>query len=293
MSKTQTTKKVRTNDKYWKKIWKKNKIGEQNWKNHLVLEHKKIENVSVDGKTRQIRLLNYQSFTMKEQRPEEFKKNDLFLLPKSNDEFVIAKGSEHTYFDFGNINNPKKITEDEVYVEEYENRRVGLSVGKSESRALDLAYVVGLIKKCCDDDGLKLSMRLRHYVGEDEKFESYIGENKNEVEFSGLQYEADSVYESKDNIVIVEAKELTKNWNKNGYAVKQLYFPYRILYEKMKRLNLKKRITCLYMFYRFKEQNKNPIVEYKFINIEFPNPKYWKYKIKGSYECNIPLKSSS
>ena len=88
--------------------------------------------------------------------------------------------------------------------------------------------------------------------------------NKSKIDVKGIQYETDSVYEGKDNIIIMEAK----NSKTSETAIRQLYYPYRAI---KKETNTKKKITCLFFekrdniynfwFFDFKDENKFNSIE--------------------------------
>lgn len=272
------------NNLAWKEIWNssKPKLSEHDWQQPYYITHDEIKDIT----KREIRLLNKNSFDILEKRPPEFKKLDLFLLTHTNKQFVIVKGSEDAYFDFSKEEIQHK-DEQTLNIDEYDDHKVGLSIGKSESRALDLAYIIGLIDKISDsDDDLKLTMRLRHFI-KGEGFECKVGENDNNIKFRGGQYEADAVYENKDSIVIIEMKEWKKNWKETRHNIKQLYFPFRVVEKKQKELGLSKTIKCFYIFYRFLEKEEK--FKYIIIDVEFEK-KYYKYKINKIDEYKIQLK---
>lgn len=273
------------NNEAWRKIWNSPKtlLSKHNWKEALELEHNVIKKIT----KREIRLLNKNSFDRLDQRPPQFEERDLFLLTHTNDQFVIVKGSKDAYFDFSKEKIQHK-NEQTLNIDEYKDRRVGLSIGKSESRALDLAYIIGLIGEFSGHDkSLKLTMRLRHYIDKEKGFECEVGENKNKIKFSGCQYEADAVYESKNNIVIIEMKEKTKTWKEKQHNIKQLYFPFRVIDMKQKELGLNKNVKCFYIFYKFSKDEKE--IEYIVADIKFPKNEF-KYQINNIYKYKIQLK---
>lgn len=84
---------------------------------------------------------------------------------------------------------------------------------------LDFAYASSLIRTFMQDESLVLSIRGRKYTPEFD-FNTKLYQN---IKVSSVQTEVDSGFESREKIVLVEAKNnLTKN-----VIIRQLYYPLR------------------------------------------------------------------
>ena len=102
----------------------------------------------------------------REDRPQVFIENGLFLLPNKNGSFYIIKGEG--YIDVPEITSP---------IVEYKSKldfELDISkIGNSEMQHLDFAYASSLIRTFMDDPSLVLTIRGRKYTP---KFDFFIGE---------------------------------------------------------------------------------------------------------------------
>ncbi len=147
----------------------------------------------------------------REDRPEVFRKNDLFILPKHNGEYYIVKGE-------GYVDIPDIIKPIETYEKRLDFDLKSSLVGDSEMQNLDFAYANSLIRTFINDDSLVLTIRGRKYTP---KFSFRVGEIHLTVE--SVQTEVDAGYEGRDEIVLIEAK----NSSTKNTIIRQLYYPYR------------------------------------------------------------------
>ena len=147
----------------------------------------------------------------REARPEIFKENDLFLLPKKNGSYYIVKGE-------GYVNIPKIETEIEEYKSKLDFKLESSMIGDSEMQHLDLAYASSLVRTFMEDDSLLLTIRGRKYTP---SFTFNVGNQKLSVE--SVQTEVDAGYEGRNKIVLIEAK----NSDVTNTIIRQLYYPYR------------------------------------------------------------------
>ncbi|MBQ9312600.1 MAG: hypothetical protein IJ213_06085 [Bacteroidales bacterium] len=158
---------------------------------------------------REVRILCKQD--TREDRPKIFVDNNLFILPKYNGVYYIAKGEG--YVNIPDIGSPIKTYEKKLdFVLE------SSFVGDSEMQHLDFAYANSLIRTFIGDDSLVLTIRGRKYTP---KFSFKVGDNMLEVD--SVQTEVDAGFEGKDKIVLVEAK----NKKADNTIIRQLYYPYR------------------------------------------------------------------
>ncbi len=200
-------------DLSWKAIFDKMKIHNHNFnKDPYYISAKDIKIATRHfNKTnqREVRILCYQ--TTKESRPQIFKDNDLFILPVKNGEYVIVKGK-------GYIDIPKINTKPVMYKSKLDFELDTVNIGNSEMQHLDFSYASSMIRTFMNDNSLVLTIRGRKYTP---SFDFYVGDIL--IEVKGVQTEVDAGYEGKNQIVLVEAKNL----NVKNTIIRQLYYPYR------------------------------------------------------------------
>ncbi len=147
----------------------------------------------------------------RESRPKIFKKNNLFLLPVKNGHYNIIKGE-------GYVDVPKIQDETIIYKSKLNYNLDSSKIGNSEMQHLDFAYASSLIRTFLEDEYLVLTIRGRKYTP---RFSFYV--NNQLINVSSVQTEVDAGYESKDKIVLIEAK----NSKTANTIIRQLYYPFR------------------------------------------------------------------
>ena len=201
-----------------KEIWVKI-IKETGLINHsfsdgpFYVKHKTIKDIVSDidapNNSKEIRILGYQA--TREQRPEYFIKNNLFLLPASNREWVVVEGE-------GYIDIPK-IKENPIQIKsKLDFKMESLEIGTSEMQYLDSAFVHGITQHFLEDESIELTVRGRKRTA---PFNFSV--QGVEVECKGVQTEVDAGYEGRTSLTLVEAKSS----NINNEIIRQLYFPFR------------------------------------------------------------------
>lgn len=201
---------------------------------------KSVQRFKTTGE-KEVRILCKQD--TRESRPDIFRKNGLFLLPKKNGTFVIVKGEG--YLDIPDIPGTPK---------EYKSRldfdlETSL-IGNSEMQHLDFAFASSLIRTFVGDQTLMLTIRGRKYTP---KFDFFVGKQK--IETQSVQTEIDAGYEGKDKVVLVEAK----NSGDKNVIIRQLYYPFRQWQE-----HTKKKVFTL--FFEKTKENVYSIWQFEFTN---------------------------
>lgn len=199
----------------------------------------------------------------RESRPEIFKENDLFLLPKKNGSYYIVKGE-------GYVDIPKITTEIENYKSKLDFKLESSMIGDSEMQHLDLAYASSLVRTFMEDDSLLLTIRGRKYTP---SFAFNVGNQKLSVE--SVQTEVDAGYEGRNKIVLIEAK----NSDVTNTIIRQLYYPYRQWKQQTsKDVNLlffdRDRNSDVYNIWQFKFEDENDYNSIKLV-------KSGRYRIVG------------
>ncbi|WP_423909446.1 type II restriction enzyme [Candidatus Spongiihabitans sp.] len=202
-------------DNSWRKIFKDYKIHKHNFSNSpLVITNKQIKK-SCQNFTRttekEVRILCKQD--SREDRPEIFQENNLFILPIKNGFYAIIEGE-------GYIDIPEIKTETVVYQSKLSFSLDTSKVGDSEMQHLDYAYASSLIRSFMQDDTLVLTIRGRKYTPE---FSFRAGKYKHLIETKSVQTEVDAGYEGESKVLLVEAK----NCSTANVIIRQIYYPFR------------------------------------------------------------------
>ena len=201
------------NNKSWEKIFKDYDILTHNFDNSPYIlsaaDIKKACQGFKETNAKEPRLLCKQD--KREDRPQVFIDNNLFILPIKNGFYAIVRGEG--YLDIPEITSP--IVH---YQSQLDFKLDSSAVGDSEMQHLDLAYASSLIRTFIDDPTLLLTIRGRKYTP---SFSFKVG--KQTLNVQGVQTEVDAGYEGIAQIVLVEAK----NTAVNNTIIRQLYYPFR------------------------------------------------------------------
>ncbi len=225
-----------TRNEIWEVIVKKTKLEKHNFSNGpFYVAHKEIKDIvskiKAPNNRKEIRILGYQA--TREQRPQYFIDNNLFLMPASNQEWVVIKGE-------GYIDIPEISSDAIPFKSKLDFEIESFSVGISEMQYLDFAFVHGITQQFLEDESIELTVRGRKRTPH---FNYFV--NGVEVKCEGVQTEVDAGYEGKDSLTLVEAKSsIIKN-----EIIRQLYFPYRKWL-----MDIKKPIRNV--FFQFEEDSK-------------------------------------
>ncbi len=216
----------------WKKIYDETNMALHDFnKAPFVLKAEQIKRACQDFKRtveKEVRILCKQD--TRADRPQVFKDNNLFILPKHNGSYYIIKGE-------GYVDIPDITTPIENYNSKLDFKLQSSKVGDSEMQYLDFAYANSLIRTFMQDPTLVLTIRGRKFTP---KFSFNVGNQALLTE--SVQTEVDAGYEGKDSIVLIEAK----NSNASDTIIRQLYFPFR-----QWQVNTTKRVYPLFFERRF------------------------------------------
>lgn len=253
------------NSSSWKKIFNDYKILDHDFsKSPFPLSAAQIKHSCQKFKQtgeKEVRILCKQD--TREDRPDIFIKNNLFLLPTKNGYYNIIRGE-------GYIDIPVIKKEVVVYSSKLSFTLDTTKIGDSEMQHLDYAYAASLIRTFTNDPSLVLTIRGRKYTPD---FDFLVG--KQLIKVSSVQTEVDAGYEGKDQVVLIEAK----NFNASNVIIRQLYYPFR-----QWQTRTKKKVVTLFFD---KEHNGNI---YSIWQFEFSDPKNYnsiklvksgRFKIEG------------
>ena len=147
------------NNKSWEKIYNDLMIKNNNFNNSpFIITVNQIKVCVKDfDKTSQkeVRVLCKQD--SRDERPDIFIENNLFILPIKNGEYIICKGEG--YIDIPEINS--QVLE---YKSQLDFELKSSKIGNSEMQHLDFAYASSLIRSFLQDNSLVLSIRGRKYT---------------------------------------------------------------------------------------------------------------------------------
>lgn len=133
---------------------------------------------------------------------------------------------------------------------------------------LDFAYASSLIRTFMQDESLVLSIRGRKYTPEFD-FNTKLYQN---IKVSSVQTEVDSGFESREKIVLVEAKNnLTKN-----VIIRQLYYPLR-----QWSIHTQKEVSTIFF-----EKRDNEFLIWEFAFNDMKNYNSIEFKRSAKYRIN-------
>ncbi len=202
------------NDKAWEKLFEKQKIlDEINKKGYFDIES------SVIKEYREPRLMT--KFDHKVNLPQIFQKNKLSILPLTRrsyrighyDIFKEIKDINKKIKNFQIPNNIKSIDPKNLY---------------SETSVLHSAYATGMLHDLFNIENNDFLIPTISGRMSSKNFEFNIinqkSGKKDRIEVNNSQIEIDAGYESKNELIIIEAK----NFKSEDFVIRQLYYPYRL-----------------------------------------------------------------
>jgi hypothetical protein len=201
------------NHKPWRSIFDAYQIQEHDFNvRPFVITAEQIKRATTHFKKtaeKEVRILCKQD--SREDRPDVFVEQGLFILPIQNGTYAIVQGE-------GYLEIPEITTPAQVYRSKLDFELETSLIGNSEMQHLDFAYASSLIRTFVEDKSLVLTIRGRKYTPE---FEFRVGAQI--IATKSVQTEVDAGYEGRAQIVLIEAKNST---SKNT-IIRQLYYPFR------------------------------------------------------------------
>jgi hypothetical protein len=201
------------NHKPWRSIFDTYKIGEHDFSTSpFLITAEQIKQVTTHFKKtaeKEVRILCKQD--SREDRPDVFVEQGLFILPIKNGNYAIVKGE-------GYIDIPEITTKAQIYPSKLAFELETSLIGNSEMQHLDFAYASSLIRTFVEDNSLVLTIRGRKYTP---PFDFKVGTQI--ISTQSVQTEIDAGYEGKEQLVLIEAK----NSNSKNTIIRQLYYPFR------------------------------------------------------------------
>ena len=161
-------------------------------------------------------------FDAEDKLPKIFSENKIGILPKSHNSYILGHFSL-----FQKVEYPETQPIEYVPVESHFSTLNPLNITR-EPTAILSAFNYGILDKIADSESRKLFMTDFGKEGTPE-FDFYIKDTKcaelHRIHVCNPQIEIDGVFESDNNIIIIEAK----NGLPSNFIIRQLYFPFRSL----------------------------------------------------------------
>ena len=196
-----------------------------------------------------------------EDRPDIFKILNIHILSIKNGKYLITPSS--IYFKFNYIDNELKLIKKNSFSQI-------LNFGNSETSMLDNLRYSGLFE---EEDFLNEPILFGSLLNGRHRCSFNTILNGLKINIEGTQFETDGCYESENKILLIELKN---GKDIKSFNIRQLYFPYRYLYDKIKN----KKIISLFI-----SKDKNNIIH--IFKMDWKHPKimdsiyqvnYLKYK---------------
>ena len=197
----------------WNEIVKELKLKKHDFSSPFYVKHKKIKKIvskfaDIPTNKKEIRILG--SITKRENKPLFFKENNIFLLPPSNSEWVFLKGDG--YFDPQyEVNSSLKKIKSDIKFDTF--------FGDSEGRYIHQINAQGIL-----NDFTKTKKSVFTISGRRRAKFKYSAYGNN-LEANGVQIEVDAGFESRNEIILIEAKI----GEVGSEIIRQIYFPFKFI----------------------------------------------------------------
>ncbi len=219
-------------------------------------------------------------------RPQILQKNGLFLLPETNGSYLLLR--EDGYCDLP----ASKASEIEDFEAQFPFPLVSLRDATSEMSQLDRLFQCKLIEKVIGAGEIFATIRGRRFAPH---FDYHVGD-LGQFSARGIQYEVDQGYETRDEIVLFEAKNTTPN----NFLIRQIYFPYRVYLNRFgKRVRTfffnYNAVSGVYSFHEYKfaeplQYRSIEICKSQHFRVHFPDLE--KPKTLGDWLQKVPFSAS-
>jgi hypothetical protein len=229
-------------DKEWYKIFDKYDILKKIDKNgYFNITSKQI------NEFKEARLMT--KFDSEDNLPDLFYDNDLSILPTTRGSYIIGRYNAYQHIKYDNKIEIKKVN--------FPNwiQSIDYNDLTSESAVLNCAQVTGILQDVLGED-LELTISGRMSSSKfDFKIQS-INNTYMNISNENSQCEIDGGYESINKLMLIEAK----NFTTKDFLIRQIYYPYRLWENKVKKeivpvfLTYSNNIFSFFI-YRFRDPN--------------------------------------
>lgn len=152
--------------------------------------------------------------------PTVFRDNQLTIFPVRNGEYIVFPDElQKTYFELADADYPSTVETYQPALDLTDFDSFPGAAQLNESQALDFAFATSLLRHFTRDHGLYLAIRGRTFS---KSFKLVLPGSGHHVDVGSVQIEVDGGYESRDSIVLIEAKV----GRRSDFNIRQLYYPY-------------------------------------------------------------------
>ena len=207
-------------NKEWTHVFETNQIGpDTTFSIVITAEQIKKSGKTWKGKDSQFEPRNFCKMDTLENRPAIFKDYGINSLSISNGSYLLTKSNIYyplAYDEQTQIQRIHRYTKSLI-----------LSIGKSETSVRDNLRYSGIFET---DTYLNEKIECgpllngRHFC----TFDTHLQDEP--IKVCGSQYETDGCYESENKILLIEGK----NGNNQSFNIRQLYYPFRTIYDHTK-----------------------------------------------------------
>lgn len=262
------------NDLAWQKLFEKYNIFDECLKKgYFEISSSKI------NEYREARLMT--KFDHKNNLPIQFKKGNLTILPNKRGSYIIGNFDVYQELKYDNTIETKTVSLPHT-IETLNPKDI-----YSESLALNIAHISGMLSQIINDEKLELTINGRMSSKE---FTYNVLNNDTGLKFKfsveNSQIEIDGSYESDNYFLIIESKLHSAN----DFLARQLYYPYRTLEKRTSKKILPIFFTLsndIYSFFVYEVENLEDYNSLKLIkqyNFELEHEKIMKKDLEKIVE---------
>ena len=198
----------------WEKIILDLDLEYYDFSSPCFIKHSQVKEIvsnltNIANNRKEIRILG--NMIRRRNRPKFFKKENIFLLPSSNKEWVLLRGDGYFDPEYKDHFYKSKI------IDKAENFNLETLKGQSEGRYIHQINADGILGDFIKDDKLIFTLSGRKYATFAYKA---FGHN---LKCDGAQIEIDAGFETKNEVILIEAK----TGEVGSEIIRQLYFPYK------------------------------------------------------------------
>ena len=204
------------NDIAWEKLFNKYKIIDK----ILTEGHTLITSTKIN-EFREARLMT--KFDHKSQLPKLFADNNLSILPTSRGGYVI--GTFETFSDFNTDDIEITKIDFPTFLESLDYKEIS-----SEATAINCAFVSNILHSFTEEDNLLPTVSGR-MSSSSFSFNINSSQGLFKINVGNSQIEIDGGYEGDNSLNLIEAK----NYISDDFLIRQLYYPYKLWYGKIKK----------------------------------------------------------
>lgn len=148
-------------------------------------------------------------------RPDIFKRKNIFLLPVNNGNYMLTNVDIYKTLEY---------TDTPIIPITRNLSSTVLHLGKSETSLIDNLRYAGVFER---PDLLGEPILYGSLLNGRHRCNFTMSLDDKPISVTGTQFETDACYETLNNILLIECKNISSN----SFNIRQLYYPYRYLYD--------------------------------------------------------------